>query len=151
MEPDDRAFFLIGLDALVRLTDILDVTWADVQKAPVDCDPKAGGGFHVACRSARGALRRCPKPDSPYIFADVGKAETERDRRNGIQPDAPALLRGSRTCPTAAAGRHHVPLGDAAHRRDADADARRRHRDRAEGRPLENRRRRTRHLSRADR
>lgn len=86
MAPDDKAFFLIGLDALVRLTDILDVKWTDDHGDQLwIADPKAGGGFKVPLsRRARRALDKVPKNSSLYIFSRRRAAETERDRRNGI-------------------------------------------------------------------
>ncbi len=89
----DRALFLIGLDGLVRLSDILDVRWQDDHgDALWIADPKAGGGFEVPLSArARAALDRVPRPRrasanlSQYIFASRRCAKTERDRRNGIR------------------------------------------------------------------
>ena len=48
MTPSDRALFLLGLDSLVRLNDILDVKREDDQGTQVwIADPKSGGGFWV--------------------------------------------------------------------------------------------------------
>jgi integrase len=83
----DRALFLIGLDALVRLSDILDVRWEDDHGDQLwIADPKAGGGFSVPLSArARHALDRVPRNRSEYIFAHRRRAKTERDRRNGIR------------------------------------------------------------------
>jgi hypothetical protein len=85
--PDDRAFFLIGHDALIRLTDILDVKWTDWDGDYLWIgDPKAGTGFRALLSTrARAALEAVPRTSSPYIFARRRRAETERDRRAGIQ------------------------------------------------------------------
>lgn len=87
MEPDDKALFLIGLDSLVRLSDILDAKHADVQDGTLwVADPKAGGGFRVPLSTrAREALAHLPASASPYLFPRRRRAVTERDRRNGIR------------------------------------------------------------------
>lgn len=85
--PDDRALFLIGVDSLVRLGDILDLKWTDWRGDTLYiADPKAGGGFSVPLsRRARTALEALPRSSSPYIFARRRLAESERDRRAGIR------------------------------------------------------------------
>ncbi len=87
MAPDDRALFLIGLDALVRMGDILDLKWADRHGDTLWIgDPKAGGGFSVPLSTrAQKALDAVPANGSPYIFARRRVAETERDRRSAIR------------------------------------------------------------------
>jgi integrase len=93
MTADDQALFLLGLDSLVRLMDILDATRADDHKTTLWIgDPKAGGGFEVPISTrARKALdahyktlpKKRPAPD--YIFARRRTAKTERDRRSVIR------------------------------------------------------------------
>lgn len=88
---DDKAFVLVGLDALIRLSDILDLRRRDDHgDALWVADPKAGGGFAVPVSSRlRLALdavyaAQTPQPDD-YIFARRRVAKTERDLRNGIR------------------------------------------------------------------
>lgn len=87
MSRHDRALFLIALDSLVRLSDVLDLRWEDLHGRSVwIADPKAGGGFEVPLSArARAALARVPKNGSEYIFAARRVAKTARDRRNGIR------------------------------------------------------------------
>lgn len=89
MTPTDAALFLIALDSLVRLSDILDVTWADDHGTSLwIADPKVGGGFDVPLSTrARQALDRIkPRRNlSQPIFARRRVAKTARDRRNGIR------------------------------------------------------------------
>lgn len=87
MTPADRAFFLIGLDALVRLSDILDAKWSDVTDGQLWIgDPKANDGFAVPLsKRVRAALKKVPQTSSDYIFARRRLAETERDRRSVIR------------------------------------------------------------------
>lgn len=86
MAKDDRALFLIGQDALVRLSDILDVKWTDRHGDRLWIgDPKAGGGFDaLLSKRTRKALDQVPANSSDYIFARRRRASTERDRRHGI-------------------------------------------------------------------
>lgn len=93
MAADDKALFLLGLDSLIRLGDLLDLTWDDDHGDRMWIgDPKAGGGFDVPIsRRARTALDawaadpRCTKHRSPYIFARRRRAKTARDRRGVIR------------------------------------------------------------------
>jgi integrase len=90
LEPDDKALFLIALDALVRLGDVIDLKWKDVHDDTIwIADPKAGGGFTVPlssrAQSAVAAIRpKRAKPDA-YLFARRRKARTERDRRGSVR------------------------------------------------------------------
>lgn len=88
---EDKAFVLVGLDALVRLGDILDIRRRDDRGDAIwIADPKAGGGFPVPVSSRlRAALdavyaATSPKADD-YVFASRRVAKTDRDRRNGIR------------------------------------------------------------------
>lgn len=87
MRPDDLALFLIGLDSLVRLHDILDVTWSDLEGRRLwIADPKAGGGFWVPISvRAAAALAQIARGPTAYVFSRRRAAATERDRRNGIR------------------------------------------------------------------
>lgn len=91
MEPDDTALFLIALDSLVRMGDVLDIKRTHDKGAHLwIADPKSGGGFPVNISSrARAALDawydiREIEPNG-YVFARRRRADTERDRRNGIR------------------------------------------------------------------
>lgn len=89
LAPDDKALFLLGLDSLIRLMDLLDLKRSDDHgKTMYVADPKAGGGFEVPIsRRARKALDALYKvsPTSIYIFARRRVAEKERDRRGVIR------------------------------------------------------------------
>lgn len=89
LAPDDKALFLLGLDSLVRLTDLLDLKRTDDKGSRMWIgDPKAGGGFAVPIsRRARKALDAwyAASADTRYIFARRRHAETERDRRGVIR------------------------------------------------------------------
>jgi integrase len=88
---DDKALFLLGLDSLVRLMDLLDVTRADDRGATLYvADPKAGGGFAVPISTrARQALdahyAEQTLAKDAYIFGRRRAAKTERDRRSAIR------------------------------------------------------------------
>lgn len=90
MSRPDKALFLMGLDTLARLGDILDAQWSDDQGDTLWIrDPKVGGGYAVPIsarlRLALDALKGRKRRVSGYIFAHRRQAKTERDRRNGIR------------------------------------------------------------------
>jgi integrase len=89
MTPDDKAFFLIGMDTLARLSDILDLKVTDDHKDTLwIADPKTGGGFYAPIsQRLRKALDAMPPPATTqiYLFPKRRIASTERDRRNGIR------------------------------------------------------------------
>jgi integrase len=106
LSPEDYAIFCVGLDGLVRLTDILDLKRADDHGTTLDIrEPKNGDPITVQISTRlRAALDAVPvDPASPeWYFPGRRGAETERDRRGGY---AKALKR--------ACGRANVPYGRA--------------------------------------
>jgi integrase len=89
LAPDDKAIFLLALDSLIRLGDVLDLRREDDRGKTVwIADPKAGGGFEVPIsRRTRAALNTLPTPEEGerYLFPRRRKAATERDRRGTIR------------------------------------------------------------------
>lgn len=117
MAPDDKALFLLGLDSLIRLTDLLDAKRGDDHGATLwIADPKAGGGFEVPvstrARAAldaltseqsrgsarvldrdglRAALAREPRPTNVEIARQFGVSETAI-RKFAKSPPPPASI-----------------------------------------------------------
>jgi integrase len=89
MTPEDRAFFLIAMDTLARLGDIIDLKVSDdVRDRLWIANPKTGGGFYAAVsKRLRKALDALPVPEDGqvYLFPRRRIARTERDRRNGVR------------------------------------------------------------------
>lgn len=87
LSPEDRAFVLVGLDALARLSDILDLKATDDHGDRLwIADPKTGGGFEVPISTRlRKALDALPEDGREYLFPSRRVAKTERDRRNGVR------------------------------------------------------------------
>lgn len=87
MTAEDRALFLIGLDSLVRLSDILDIKHSDRRGNKLwIADPKANGGYWLPLSTrAAAALDAVKTGPSDYVFGRRRIARTERDRRNGIR------------------------------------------------------------------
>jgi integrase len=87
LSPEDYAIFLVGLDGLVRLGDILDLQRSDDRGDEIDIrDPKNGEPLKVPVSTRlRAALDALPiDPDAPtWYFPGRRGAETERDRRGG--------------------------------------------------------------------
>lgn len=90
LKPDDRAIFLIGLDALVRLGDILDLQRSDDRGRTLYIrdpkDPTQSRPFEVPISTRlRAALDALPVTDSPYYFPRRRQAATEEGRRMVIR------------------------------------------------------------------
>jgi integrase len=89
MTPADRAFFLIGMDTLARLSDIIDLKRSDDHGTQLwIANPKTGEGFYAPIsKRLRKALDAMPEPDEDqiYLFPNRRVASTERDRRNGVR------------------------------------------------------------------
>jgi hypothetical protein len=89
MAPDDAALLVLGMDGLVRLNDLLDITrehdeghqiWID--------DPKAGGGFYIpVSRRARKLLDAIKGDGKGYYFSRrrISDKATEHQRRNAVK------------------------------------------------------------------
>lgn len=90
LAPDDKAIYLLGVDSLLRLGDILDLRKADRRGAAMYIadpkDPTQSEPFEVPLsKRTRAALGALPKTDSEYLFPRRRRAKTERDRRNTIR------------------------------------------------------------------
>lgn len=90
LAADDRAIFLMGLDALLRLGDILDLRRDDDHGRSLYIrdpkDPKQSQPFEVpVSKRLRVALNAVPATDSPYYFPRRRRAETEDGRRMVIR------------------------------------------------------------------
>lgn len=90
LKPEDRAIFLMGLDALVRLGDILDLRREDDRRRTLYIrnpkDPTQGTPYTVPVSTRlRAALDAVPRSDSPYFFPTRRQAKTEEGRRMVIR------------------------------------------------------------------
>lgn len=104
LSAEDYAILCVGLDALARLGDILDLRRADDHRTTLDVrDPKNGQPLTVPISPRlRRALDAVPVGESTFYFPGRRGAATERDRRGGY---AKALKR--------ACARAGVPYGRA--------------------------------------
>jgi integrase len=97
LSPGDWAIWLVGMDALARLGDVLDLRRSDDHGHALDIrDPKNGQALTVPISTRlRAALDRVPiDPTHPeYYFPHRRGGKTERDRRCGY---AKALARACR-------------------------------------------------------
>lgn len=89
LKKEDRAFVIMGLDTLCRLSDILNLTREDDHKTYLTIrepkDPTQSQSYTVpVSKRLRRALDAMPKA-GPYYFAHRRHAKTPRDRRNGIR------------------------------------------------------------------
>lgn len=82
----ERALLILGIDGLIRLSDLLDLKRTDRRGAWLHVsDPKGGRSYEVALSPrAVAALDRLPA-DEAYYFARYRRAETQRDRRSTVR------------------------------------------------------------------
>lgn len=93
----ETALLVLGLDGLIRLTDLLDLKRRDRRGSWLYvADPKGGEPYEVALSSrARKALDALPKT-SEYIFERYRGAEMERDRRSTVRKALARLCKRAR-------------------------------------------------------
>lgn len=94
LAPDDKAIVLLGLDALIRLTDILDLHRSDLDLAGARVyvrdpkDPQQASPYYAPLsqrtRAALAALPPVPADAGPFLFPRRRRAKTERARRSTI-------------------------------------------------------------------
>jgi integrase len=87
LSPEDKAIFLVGLDALARMGDVLDLRREDRHGDTLDIrDPKNGEPLTVpiSTRLQEALDALSVDPDEPeWYFPGRRGAATERDRRGG--------------------------------------------------------------------
>jgi len=85
LAPDDRAIVLVGLDALARMIDILDLQWADIHEKTLDIrDPKNGESHTVPLSTRlRAALAELPRTGR-YVFPRRRTGDTQTGRRKTV-------------------------------------------------------------------
>jgi len=84
----ETALLVLGIDGLIRLTDLLDLRTQDLEGDWLHVmDPKGGDPYKVALSArAQAALAAlAPTIDGPYFFQVYRGAETERDRRSRVR------------------------------------------------------------------
>ncbi len=85
LAPADRALFIVAVDTLVRLTNVLNLTRGEDRGAFLALEDSKTGPYEVPLSTrARAALDSLPN-DGPYFFPGRRTAKTERDRRGIIR------------------------------------------------------------------
>lgn len=95
LAPDDKAVVLLGLDGLIRLTDILDLYRSDLDLAGERVyvrdpkDPQQASPYYAPLsKRTLAALAALPPPAAdagPYLFPRRRMGKTERDRRGSAR------------------------------------------------------------------
>lgn len=82
--PADRVIWMIGVDMLLRLTDILDLKKSDDHGTSLEIrDPKGGRGNLVPISDrVRAALDALPDTAGDFLFPHRRTSDTEHDRRH---------------------------------------------------------------------
>ncbi len=83
--PADRAFYLVAVDTLIRLSNVVNLKWADVRGGHLDLDDSKTGPYRVPLSTrARAALDSLTK-SGEYCFPHRRTAEKTRDTRGAIR------------------------------------------------------------------
>lgn len=79
--PADRAFYLIAVDTLMRLSNVIDLKWSEVKGGFVALTDSKTGAYTVALSDrARAALQALPRA-GVYVFPHRRGAKNARDNR----------------------------------------------------------------------
>lgn len=85
LSPADRALYIVAVDTLARLSNVMNLTRAENKRTHLDLvDSKTGAYTVPLSPRARKALDALPD-DGPYYFPHRRIAKTERDRRGAIR------------------------------------------------------------------
>lgn len=85
LAPDLRALFIVAVDTLARLSNVLHLTRAENKGTHLDLRDSKTGPYAVPLSTrARAALAALPT-QGPYYFPQRRVAKTERDRRGAIR------------------------------------------------------------------
>jgi integrase len=104
LAPADRALFIVAVDTLLRLSNVLNLQWSEVKRGRLELTDSKTGPYTVALSTrAQEALAALPR-DKPYCFPERRKAKTARDQRGTIR----RILK--RACDTA---KPKIPYGRA--------------------------------------
>jgi integrase len=85
LAPADRALFIVAIDTLMRLSNVINLQWSEVKRGRLELTDSKTGPYTVALSTrAQEALVALPK-DGPYCFPNRRKAKTPRDQRSAIR------------------------------------------------------------------
>lgn len=85
LQPDDRALYVIAVDTLIRLSNVLNLRWTEVTPTHLALHDSKTGPYEVPLsKRAKAALEQVPRID-PYVFPHRRTAKKERDRRGVIR------------------------------------------------------------------
>lgn len=85
LAPADRGLYIVAVDTLMRLSNVLNLTRAEDKGTHLELIDSKTGPYDVPLSDrARAALDAIPD-DGPYYFAHRRVAKTERDRRGSVR------------------------------------------------------------------
>lgn len=87
LEPADQALYVIAVDTLMRLSNVLNLRWSDDRGTYLDLEDSKTGAYQVPLSTrARKALDSLPKaPNAVFVFPHRRVAKKDRDRRSTIR------------------------------------------------------------------
>ncbi len=101
LQPADRAFYIVAVDALIRLSNVINLRWSEVRRGKLVLEDSKTGPYEVPLSTrAQAALkallgeRGAEKPTgaqkttagrSEYVFPHRRKAKQARDQRGAIR------------------------------------------------------------------
>ena len=104
LAPADRALFIVAVDTLVRLSNLLNLRWEDVRGKQLYVRDSKTGPYSVPLSTRASAALAGLTRKGPYCFPHRRKAKKERDWRGAVRL---ALRRACARC------RPKVPYGRA--------------------------------------
>lgn len=95
LDPQDRAIIILGLDALVRLGDLIDLKRTDRHGQWIYiADPKSGTAYEAPLSPrASEALDAIPQEDDAHYFTKFRRAENARDWTSSVRQRLERLCR----------------------------------------------------------
>jgi integrase len=85
LAPADRALYIVAVDTLIRLSNVINLKWVDVRKGWLALeDSKTGPYDAVLSKRAAEALAKLPR-SGVYCFPHRRVAEKPRDQRGAIR------------------------------------------------------------------
>lgn len=85
LSPVDRAFYLVAVDTLIRLSNVIDLKWAEVTPTHIVLHDSKTGPYQVPLSTRAKAALGTLKQNGVFVFPHRRVAKNERDRRGAIR------------------------------------------------------------------
>lgn len=85
LRPRDRAFYIVAVDTLMRLSNVVNLQWSHVKRHHIELDDSKTGPYSVPLSDRAKAALDELKKDGPYCFPHRRRAKKARDVRGAIR------------------------------------------------------------------